>query len=47
MPCGKREDTFLRKMNNLGLNVNLDYFLLKKQKGNSKTRGKTREIINI
>lgn len=47
MPCGKTEDTFLRKTSNLGLNVNLDYFLLKKQKGNSKTRGKTREIINI
>lgn len=32
MFCGKIEDIFLRKINNLGLNVNLDYFLLKGEK---------------
>lgn len=30
--CGKIEDKFLRKMNHLGLNVNLDYFPLKEKK---------------
>lgn len=47
MLCGKIEDTFLRKINILGLNVNLDYFLLKgKKRKQQNKKGKTRELIN-
>lgn len=41
---GKIKDTLFLKMNNLGLNVKLDYFLLKGKKENSKTN-KTRDVI--
>lgn len=42
MLCGKIEDKFFRKMNHLGLNVNLDYFPLKEKKKEAAKR----ELIN-